>query len=218
MLIDIFHDTACPWCWVGKKHLFNALKEWHGEPVEIRWHPFFVDETIPPQGCDFRPFMKEKKGLKTEELDELFNYAQRVGAIAGIKLDFDKIDLAPNTMLSHRLIALTPEKSKSAIVEAIYKAYFEQGLDIGDIDTLVFVAKSVGLNSTKIREQLSGDAGLYDVLAGETFAWLNDVTSVPFYIINNKVRLEGSQSVQGFLQAMNRATPIVMSPTLLEFT
>lgn len=214
MLIDIFHDTACPWCWVGKKHLFDALKQWQGEPVEIRWHPFFLDETIPPQGCEFRTFMKEKKGLGTEELERMFNYTQKMGAVAGINLAFEKINFAPNPILSHRLIALTPEKSKSAIVEAIYKAYFEDGLDIGDIDTLVFVGKSIGLDYTTLQEQLNGDAGLYEVLAGETFGWLNDVTSVPFYIINNKIRVEGSQSVEGFLQLMNRAAPMAMSPAL----
>ena len=50
MLIDIFHDTACPWCWIGKKHLFDALAQWQGEAVYIRWHPFLLDGSIPPQG------------------------------------------------------------------------------------------------------------------------------------------------------------------------
>ena len=160
MLIDIFHDTACPWCWIGKKHLFDALEQWQGKPIDIRWHPFLLDNTIPPQGYEFRTFMQSRKGMRIEELERMFDYTRQVGEVAGVKLNFDKISLAVSTTLSHQLITLASENIKNTLVEAIYKAYFEDGLDIGDIDTLVLVGQSIGLDSTKLQEQLNGDAGL----------------------------------------------------------
>jgi predicted DsbA family dithiol-disulfide isomerase len=141
MLIDIFHDPVCPWCRIGKKHLFDALEQWQVEAVNIRWHAFLLDDTIPSQGCEFRSFMKSRKGTGTEELKRMFDYTQQVGEAAGVKLDFDKISLAVNTTLSHRLLVLALEKIKNIVVEAIYKAYFEDGLDIGSIDILVSIGK-----------------------------------------------------------------------------
>lgn len=71
MLIDIFHDPVCPWCRIGKKHLFDALEQWQVEAVNIRWHAFLLDDTIPPQGYD-HSFMKARKGIGTEELKRMF--------------------------------------------------------------------------------------------------------------------------------------------------
>ncbi|MCC5600806.1 DsbA family protein [Nostoc favosum] len=59
MLIDIFHDPVCPWCRIGKKHLFDALAKWQEEEVDIRWHPFILDNTIPDEGYEFRSFMQK---------------------------------------------------------------------------------------------------------------------------------------------------------------
>lgn len=205
MLIDIFHDTACPWCRIGKKHIFDALEQWQGEAVDIRWRAFFLDDTIPPGGVEFRTFMQSRKGVGAEELNRLFDYTRQVGEASGVRLYFDKISLAVNTTLSHRLIALTPQEIKKAVVEAVYKAYFEEGLDIGDIDILVSIGKAAGMDSTDLRSSLSGDAALNEVVADATFARRRGITSVPFFIINNKISVNGSQSVKVFLQALNRA-------------
>lgn len=216
MLINIFHDTACPWCWIGKKHLFDALKQWQGKPVEIRWHSFLLDNTIPPQGYDFRSFMQTRKGIKIEELERMFDYTRQVGEAAGVKLDFDKISLAVNTTKSHQLIALAPNHIKNTIVEAIYKAYFSDGLNISDIDLLVTIGTEAGMDAAQTRQQLSSDAALNTVIAESTFARLNGITSVPFFIINNQIRVDGSHSVEVFLQALNRARFLEVSTDLLK--
>lgn len=205
MLIDIFHDTACPWCRIGKKHIFDALEQWRGEAIDIRWRAFFLDDTIPLGGVEFRTFMQSRKGVGAEELNRLFDYTQQVGEASGVRLYFDKISLAVNTTLSHRLIALTPQEIKNAVVEAVYKAYFEEGLDIGNIDILVSIGKAAGMDSIDLRSRLSGDAALNEVVADATFVRRRGITSVPFFIINNKVSVNGSQSVKVFLQALNRA-------------
>lgn len=203
MLIDIFHDTACPWCRIGKKHLFDAIKSvGQSEIIDIRWHPFLLDDSIPPQGLEFRSFMKTRKGIGAQQLSQLFDYASASGAKAGVKLDFDNISLAVNTTLSHRLIAITPNDHKNIIVEAIYKAYFEDGLNIGDIDTLARLGKNFGLDESKLKQQLSSDAALTEVITDAKAARNRGISSVPFFVINNKVSVSGSQSVEVFIQAM----------------
>ncbi len=202
MLIDIFHDTACPWCRIGKKHLFDAIASVKHETIDIRWHPFLLDDTIPAQGIGFRSFMKLRKGIDANQLTQLFDYATQSGAKAGVKLDFDKVLLAVNTTLSHRFIALTPKDHKNIIVEAIYKAYFEDGLNIGDVNVLARLGKDFGFDESKLKQQLSGDAALAEVLEAAKSARNRGISSVPFFVINNKVSISGSQSVEVFIQAM----------------
>lgn len=203
MLIDIFHDTACPWCRIGKKHLFDALSVvGQSQTIDIRWHPFLLDDSIPSQGVGFRSFMKTRKGIGAQQLEQLFGYATQSAAKAGVKLDFDKVLLAVNTTLSHRLITLTPKDYKNVMVEAIYKAYFEDGLNIGDVDTLVRLGKNFGFDESKLKQQLSGDAALAEVMTEAKAARERGINSVPFFVINNKVSISGSQSVDTFIQAM----------------
>ncbi|MEH1899139.1 MAG: DsbA family oxidoreductase [Nostoc sp.] len=211
MLIDIFHDPVCPWCRIGKKHLFDALAQWQEQEVYIRWHPFILDNTVPADGYEFRSFMRNRKGIKAEELQHLFDSTRRAGEAAGVKLDFDKIRLAVNTKLSHRLITLAPTKVKNDVVEAIYKAYFEDGLNIGDIDVLVAIGTAYQMDSRELRLQLSDDAAGKAFVAESIFARPNSINSVPFFIINNKVNINGSHSVEMFLQALNRAALLDIS-------
>ncbi|MDF5734764.1 MULTISPECIES: DsbA family oxidoreductase [unclassified Nostoc] len=211
MLIDIFHDTVCPWCRIGKKHLFDALAQWQEEEVHIRWHPFLLDNTIPADGYEFRSFMQNRKGIETEQLQHLFDSTRRAGEAAGIKLDFDKIRLAVNTKLSHQLIALAPANVKHDVVEAIYKAYFEDGLNIADINVIVAIGTAYQMDSTELRLQLN-DSDVGDAVVAESiFARLNGINSVPFFMINNKVKVDGSDSVEMFLQALNGAALIDIS-------
>ena len=202
MLIDIFHDTACPWCRIGKKHLFDAIALLDHQTIEIRWHPFLLDDSIPAQGVGFRAFMKMRKGIGANQLTQLFSYASQAGAKAGVKLDFDKVLLAVNTTLSHRLIALTPKTHKNVIVEAVYKAYFEDGLNIGDVDTLASLGKEFGFDPKQLKQQLSSDAALAEVVKEAEAARNQGISSVPFFVINNKVSISGSQSVDVFIQAI----------------
>ncbi|OYD93435.1 frnE protein [Nostoc sp. 'Peltigera membranacea cyanobiont' 213] len=205
MLIDIFHDTVCPWCRIGKKHLFDALAQWQEQEVHIRWHPFLLDNTVPAEGYEFRSFMQNRKGIKASEMQQIFDYTQRAGEAAGVKLDFDKIRLAVNTQLSHQLIALAPANVKNNVVEAIYRAYFEKGLNIGDINVIVAIGTAYQMDSTELKLQLN-NRDVADVVVTESeFARLNGINSVPFFIMNNQVKVNGSHSVEVFLEALNRA-------------
>ncbi|AVH70670.1 DsbA family oxidoreductase [Nostoc sp. 'Lobaria pulmonaria (5183) cyanobiont'] len=203
MLIDIFHDTVCPWCRIGKKYLFDALAQQEQE-VHIRWHPFLLDNTVPADGYEFYSFMQNRKGIKAEEIQQMFDYTQRAGEAAGVKLDFEKIRLAVNTKLSHQLIALAPANVKNDVVEAIYKAYFEDGLNLGNIDVIVAIGTAYQMDASELKLQLNDSAVSDAVVAESIFARLNGINSVPLFVINNKVKLNGSHSVEVFLETLNR--------------
>ncbi|MEH2257072.1 DsbA family oxidoreductase [Nostoc sp.] len=205
MLIDIFHDTVCPWCRIGKKYLFDALAQQQEQEVHIRWHPFLLDNTVPAEGYEFRSFIQNRKGMKAEEIQQIFDSTQRAGEVAGVKLDFDKIRLAVNTKLSHQLIALAPTNVKNDVVEAIYKAYFEDGLNIGNIDVIIAIGTAYQMNTSELKLQLNDRVVSDAVIAESTFARLNGIKSVPFFVINDKVKVNGSHSVEVFLETLNRA-------------
>lgn len=140
---------------------------------------------------------------KERERQQIFDYTQRAGEAAGVKLDFEKVRLAVNTRLSHQLIALAPANVKNDVVEAIYRAYFEEALNIGDINVIVAIGTAYQMDSTELKLQLN-NRDVADVVVTESeFARLNGFNSVPFFIMNNQVKVNGSRSVEVFLEALN---------------
>lgn len=201
MQIDVFHDTVCPWCRIGKKHLFDALSQ-SGQEAVIRWHPFLLDNSVPSEGSEFRNFMQQRKGMSLQQLQQMFDYTKQMGEAAGVILDFENVRLAVNTTLSHQLIELAPEPLKSKVVEEIYKAYFESGLNLGSIDIIIRIAKSCGIDSPEILQQLNDKKSRDAVVTESNKARKLGINSVPFFIINNEVKISGSRSKETFLREL----------------
>jgi predicted DsbA family dithiol-disulfide isomerase len=199
MQIDIFSDTVCPWCRIGKRHLELALAEWAAagaaEPVAVRYRSFFLDPTIPPEGRDFRAHMAAKGGGRIP-LEQFFDAPRQRGAAVGLTFHFEAIERAPNTMLSHRLVYLASEDKRGALLDALYAAYFEHGRDIGDIEVLVDLAAAGGLEAEATRAALAGNAGAAEVLADVAFAQQVGISGVPFFIFNDKYAFSGAQPVE----------------------
>lgn len=192
MHIDVFHDTVCPWCRIGKRHLQLALESWDGEPVTVRFRSFFLNPDVPPEGYEFGPYMLTKGGGRMQ-LEDFFEAPRRMGAAAGLTFNFEAIEKAPNSLLSHRLIALAPRETQPTLLDALYAAYFEHGRDIGDLDTLVDIAATVGLDPATARDQLATDAGTDAVLGDVAFARQAGISGVPFFIFNDKYAFSGAQ-------------------------
>ncbi len=200
MHIDLFSDTVCPWCRIGKRHLELALAEWPGDPPTIRYRSFFLDPTIPPEGRDFRAHMTAKGGGRVP-LEQFFAAPRERGAAVGLTFNFEAITKAPNTLLSHRLVALAPEEKRGALLDALYAAYFEHGQDIGDAAVLAAVAAAVGLDglstaAVPTAEALASDAGTTEVLADVDYARQVGISGVPFFVFNSRYALSGAQPVE----------------------
>ena len=190
--IDIFHDTVCPWCRIGKAHLQQALEDWDGPPVEVNYHTFYLNPDIPPQGYEFGPYM-EAKGSGQMKLEQFFEAPREMGSKAGLTFNFEDIIRAPNTTLSHQLINLTPHAERPAMVDAVYAAYFENGRDIGDREVLLNIAAEQGLDRAATAASLEAGVGLENVTADLNFARENGISGVPFFVINNKYAFSGAQ-------------------------
>jgi predicted DsbA family dithiol-disulfide isomerase len=203
IVIDVFHDTVCPWCRIGKAHLKQALTHWNGAPVEIRYRTFFLNEGIPAGGHDFRAYMLAKGGGRMR-LEDFFDAPRRMGAKAGITFNFEAITRAPNSTDSHRLIALTPADGKEAMIDALYAAYFEYGRDIGDLDVLVEIAAAQGMDADTVRAWLLGDEARAEVLAEAHMAQQNGISGVPFFIFGNRFALSGAQPPELMLRALQQ--------------
>lgn len=194
MKIDVFQDTVCPWCRIGAANLRQALVDWdhEREPVEINYRTFFLDPSIPAEGQPFREHMLAKGGGRIP-LERFFAGPRQAGAAVGLNFNFEQIEVAPNTMLSHRLIALAPADKKEPVIEAIFAAYFEEGRDIGNLDVLLDIAAAQGLDRTEMKQALEGDGGKAEVLADVQAARAAGITGVPFFIINDQYAFSGAQ-------------------------
>ena len=207
MHIDLFSDTVCPWCRIGKRQLELALAEWAretAEPVTLRYRSFFLDPTIPPEGRDFRGHMTAKGGGRVP-LEQFFAAPRERGAAVGLTFNFEAIGKAPNTLLSHRLVYIAPEANRGALLDALYAAYFEFGRDVGDLDVLVDVAEAAGLDAAETRAQLAGDAGTAEVLADVEFARQVGISGVPFFIFNDRLAFSGAQPPDVILRVLRQA-------------
>ncbi len=203
MQIDVFSDTVCPWCRIGKRHLELALAEWDGEPVSVRYRSFFLDPTVPPEGRDFKAHMLAKGGGRMS-LEDFFTMPRQRGAAVGLTFDFEAIGKSPNTMLSHRLVYLTPEGKRAEVLDAIYAAYFEHGRDIGDAAVLVEIAEAAGLDGAAVAEALAGDAGQDEVLDDVAYARQVGISGVPFFIFNGKYAFSGAQPPEAIRRVLEQ--------------
>ena len=205
MYVDVFQDTVCPWCRVGQKHLTDALARWDGEVVEVRYHPFLLQPDLPAEGKDFRAHMTAIGG--GANIEPMLQRVCDAGAACEVTFNFDKVSRMPNTLLSHCLIALAPVDRQDDVVEAIHTAYFEDGKDIGDIQTLLNIAEttSLGIDRAELAEALH-DETLRTKIADEAeWARRQGITGVPFFVINETYALSGAQPPGTLLAALNQA-------------
>ncbi|WP_028778174.1 DsbA family oxidoreductase [Shimazuella kribbensis] len=207
MIIDIYQDTVCPWCWIGKKNMMDAISQWETEnnqSVTIRYHSFLLDPNLPEEGRGFREVMAEKMGSE-RMVDQATQQVTGAGAAVGVPFRFENVTRMPNTILSHALIKMAPEKVALPLVEAIFKAYFYEGQDIGELDVLVSIAEKVGMDPIQVRNSLL--AGEYKEEVRKDLQNANElnISGVPFFVIDNKLALSGAHSKENFLKAFAEA-------------
>lgn len=203
MQIDVFQDTVCPFCRIGKKHLELALAQWDGEPVNVRYRAFYLNPSIPPAGYEFAPYMLAKGGGRMR-LEDFFDAPRKMGEAVGLTFNFEQITRAPNTELSHRLIALTPDDRRQEVIDAIYAAYFEFGRDIGDLDVLLETASECGLDATDLRPLLEGDAARAEVEEDVEWARQAGISGVPFFVVNSQYAFSGAQPPETIIRVMKQ--------------
>lgn len=191
--LDIISDPICPWCYIGKTHLDKALSQVPGHPFVIEWHPFQLNPEMPAEGMDRRAYLEGKFGGKEAAVRA---YAPVVDAAekAGLSINFEAMKRTPNTMDAHRLIHWAGiEGRQTAAVSALFKAYFEEGRDIGSHDTLADIADGIDMDASVVLRLLQSDSDLEDIRARDAHSRQMGVNSVPTFIVAGKHAVLGAQ-------------------------
>jgi predicted DsbA family dithiol-disulfide isomerase len=204
--IEVISDVICPWCYIGKRRLEKAVASLDGlHEVRVRWLPFQLNPSLPKEGISRREYRTRKFGSWERSL-ELDATVAKAGAADGIHFAFNQIERTPNTLDAHRLIWIADQQGvQDAVVEALFSAYFTDGLDISNRQVLVDVVAEAGLNQAKAKAVLSSDDGLEAIKAANEQARRFRVEGVPFFIVNDKLTLSGAQQPDVFLAAFREA-------------
>lgn len=191
--LDIFSDPVCPWCYVGKANLDKALGQHPDHPFQIQWHPFQLNPEMPPEGVTKRAYLEEKFGGKAR-VDAVHDRLREAARSAGVDMDPDKPRRMPNTLNAHRLIHWAGiEGVQQAVVDALMRAYWVEGRDIGDLDTLADIAFESGMDRDATLRLLQSDADADDIQARDQDARHKGVNSVPTFLIAQQYVVSGAQ-------------------------
>jgi len=207
--VDVISDVICPWCYIGKRRLDKAISALAGRhEVRVRWHPFQLNPQMPGGGMDRRAYRTAKFG-SWERSQALDSQVAAAGAREGLVFAFERMKRTPNTLDAHRLIRLAGrEGTQNAVVEALFRAYFTEGRDVGDRQTLLDVVDGAGLGRGRAEAELDAEDGLAAIRAEEEQAHRLGVQGVPFFVVNGGVALSGAQEPGAFLEAFEQASDV----------
>jgi predicted DsbA family dithiol-disulfide isomerase len=199
--VDVVSDVVCPWCYIGKRRLERAIQQVANEvDVEVRHLPFELNANIPAAGLDQKEYLGAKFG-GMERFQQLTSHVTSVASSEGLNFDFEKQNVMPNTFNAHRLIQLSAESGvQDAVVEALMKAYFEEGADLSKNENLISIAAAAGLNLEKATALLESSADVASVRQLEKLSQQRGISGVPFFIINDQYGVSGAQPSETLAQ------------------
>ncbi|MEM9438260.1 MAG: DsbA family oxidoreductase [Pseudomonadota bacterium] len=191
--LDILSDPICPWCYIGKTQLDRALADIPEHPFTIEWHPFQLNPDMPAGGMDRAEYLERKFGGK-EQAVQVYGQIQRHADSIGLTANLGDIKRTPNTIDAHRLIHWAGIEAKQGpVVDALFKAYFVEGRDIGDPETLADIADAAGLDAAIILKLLGTDEDAQMIRDRDAHSREMGVNSVPTFIVAQQHAVPGAQ-------------------------
>jgi predicted DsbA family dithiol-disulfide isomerase len=200
--ITVYSDVICPWCYVGKRRLQAALDGLQmPNEVSLAWRPFELNPEMPPEGITRAEYRARKFGAdRSAELDRNMT---AIGREVGIDFAFDRIERTPSTRLAHRLIwEAGRQGQQNAIVDRLFRAYFEEALDIGSLEILTRLAAEAGLDAEGVQSALSDTESLDAVVEMEQQGYRMGIQGVPFFIVLGKYGVSGAQPPELWREAL----------------
>lgn len=217
--VDVIADLICPWCYLGKKRLDDALAAVHG-PSIVTWYPFQLNPDMPAEGMPFEEYLAKKFG-DPEKLMPGIEQLVAAGKAEGIELRFDLISDVPNTLNAHRLMGFAELKGfdTSTLAERILSGFFSQGLDISDPNVLAVLGSEVGLEGMDVLATLEDERSKNLVLSQEAQVRQSGVTGVPDFLVNKRLFVVGAQRTESLVRVFDRAmfgeeSDLPISPTV----
>jgi predicted DsbA family dithiol-disulfide isomerase len=188
--IDVISDAICPWCWIGKRQLDTALTTLRQEGLRfsVHWRPFQLNPDMPAEGVERSAYRAAKFG-SLERSRELDAQVAEAGRAVGLDFRHDRMQRTPNTVRAHRLIRFAEGPLQHALVEALFRAYFHEGQDVGDTAVLAEVAAGVGLDAG---EFLAGQEQEEQVRAEDAYFRRIGISGVPSFALEGRVLFSGA--------------------------
>ncbi len=204
--LDIVSDVVCPWCYIGKRRIENALALVGDIPVEVHWRPFFLNPWVPREGISRDDYLTAKFG----SVDAYKNIAGRVTAAAaeeGLTYRPDLVKRQPNTIDCHRLIHWAEAKGKAAeMKQRLMELYFRDGGDLTDVNVLVQAAADCGLDADETRRRLATDEDVALISAQAKEASDKGISGVPTFVFAQKYAVSGAQAPEQLAEAIRQVS------------
>ena len=210
--IDVVSDAICPWCWIGKRHLEGALAALaeDGERFEVHWRPFQLNPDMAPEGVERAAYRAAKFG-SIERSRQLDAQVAAAGAAAGLEFRFDRQRRTPNTVDAHRVVRRAGEAGgpalQEAVVEALFRAYFQDGRDIGDRAVLAEAADAAGMDGAAAL--LATEEGAADVRAEDAGFRGLGISGVPSFALSGHVLFSGAVPADRMADAFRQALAVL---------
>jgi len=206
MKIEVVSDVVCPWCYIGKRRMEKALALVGAEMrPEVLWLPFQLNPGMPPEGLPRAEYRRAKFG-SVERGRELDARVAAEGRSEGIAFALERIERTPNTFPAHQLIDLAQERGAGgAVVDALFRAYFEEARDIGDREVLLGIAEAAGLPRSDVESRWNDKAQAQRVAQLEESMKALGISGVPTFILDRKVGVSGAQAPESLAAAMREA-------------
>jgi predicted DsbA family dithiol-disulfide isomerase len=211
MLIEIWSDVVCPWCYIGKRRLEAALASFpHRDEVEIRWRSFQLDPSAAPSGPDEAPGvakrLADKYGVSAVQAERMVARVTEAAAGEGLEFHQDQ-SRGRSTLDAHRVLhaaAAEGSELQDAVKERFLRAYFTEGQRIDDQQVLSRLAVEAGMDAERVAAVLSGDDFTQDVRADQAEAAALGASGVPFFVVDRRIGLSGAQPVEVFTQLLEQ--------------
>lgn len=203
--VEVIADLACPFCYLGKRHLDAALRAVKG-PTDVSWYPFQLNPDIPQGGLPFDEYLAKRFG-GAARIRPVLDGLVAAGRDDGIEFRFDRLAVVPNTVAAHQVMQLAAERGKdqSALAETLMRAFFEQGADIGDRDVLAGIAAGHGIAEDAALAAIGDARSRQTVLSREARVRSGGMNGVPGYLLNRRLLVVGAQSTDTLITAFDRA-------------
>ncbi|MDX1500422.1 MAG: DsbA family oxidoreductase [Woeseiaceae bacterium] len=203
--VEVIADLVCPFCYLGKRRLDTALEAVRG-PREISWYPYQLNPDMPVGGMAFDAYLAQRFG-NAANIQPVLDGLAREGRAEGIEFRFDRLRHVPNTLAAHQLMQLagTEHRDQTALAEALMRAFFEQGEDIGDHEFLVDVASRYALAADSVRAALDDADVRQNVLSREAQVRASGMSGVPGYLLNRRLLVVGAQPADTMINAFDQA-------------
>ena len=205
--IDVVSDVMCPWCYIGKRRLEQALAKLDDMDIDVRWRPYQLDATLPPEGRDRREYLETKFG-GPERANEIYARIEDAGRDENLDFKFEAIAVSPNTIDAHRVIRWSTNDGSEVhdkLVEILFRKFFMEGANIGTHEVLVSAAEEAGMDSSVVATLLATDKDRDEVTQEIATAQQMGVTGVPCFIIDNKYAVMGAQEPDAIVEAVRQA-------------